>query len=46
MDIGIPNNLIRLKDIFVNNINMQEIITSFSITEKETIETIKNVYKE
>ena len=44
MDIGIPNNLIRLKDIFGTNINMQKIITSFSITEKETIDTIKETY--
>ncbi len=45
MDIGIPNNLIRLKSIFGNNINMQQKINSFSITESETKNTIEDIYK-
>ena len=45
MDIGIPNNLIRLRSIFGDNINMQKKISSFSITESETKNTIEEVYK-
>ena len=44
MDIGIPNNLIRLKSFFGNNLNMQKLIDSYSITESDTIHTIEKVY--
>ena len=43
MDISIPNNLIRLKSIFENNIEMQKVIDSISISDNETINTIKHV---
>tara|TARA_B100000925_G_scaffold291885_1_gene282167 strand:- start:3623 stop:5416 length:1794 start_codon:yes stop_codon:yes gene_type:complete len=45
MDIGIPNNLIRLKSIFNDNKDMQTKIASFSISDIETKKTINNVYK-
>ena len=45
MDIGVPNNLIRLKSIFNDNKDMQTKIASFSISDIETKETINNVYK-
>jgi threonine synthase len=46
MDISIPNNLIRLKYLFNNNNKlMQEKTISYSITDKETLQTISTVFE-
>ena len=44
MDVSIPNNLIRLKAIFKDNVDMQSKISSISINDKETKENITSVY--
>jgi threonine synthase len=46
MDVGNPSNFIRILELFDNDYEMiKEIVSSFSFTDEETAETIKNVYK-
>ena len=47
MDVGDPNNFIRILEIFEEDISeLKRILSSYSITDEETRETIKRVYKE
>lgn len=45
MDVGLPNNLPRLKKIFGNDIDkLRATVTASSITDQEIVDTIKKVY--
>ncbi len=45
MDVGNPSNFIRILEIFNNELgNLKNVLTSYSITDEETINTIKQVY--
>ena len=47
MDVGDPNNFIRILEIFEEDISeLKRILSAYSITDEETRETIKRVYKE
>jgi threonine synthase len=47
MDVGDPNNFIRILEIFEEDISeLKRILSAYSITDDETRETIKRVYKE
>ncbi len=46
MDVGNPSNFIRILELFGNDYDkIKEIISSFSFTDEETANTVKNVYK-
>ena len=46
MDVGNPSNFIRILELFGNDHErIKEIVSSFSFTDEETADTIKNVYK-
>ncbi len=45
MDVGNPSNFIRILEIFNNELgDLKNILTSYSISDEETISTIKQVY--
>jgi len=45
MDVGNPSNFIRILQIFSNELgDLKNVLTSYSITDEETISTIKRVY--
>ena len=45
MDVGLPNNLPRLKKIFDNDIDkLRKTVTASSITDQEIVDAIKKVY--
>ena len=45
MDVGNPSNFIRILELFGNDYDkIKEVISSFSFTDEETADTIKNVY--
>jgi len=47
MDVGDPNNFIRILEIFEEDISeLKRILSAYSITDEETRETIRRVYKE
>ena len=47
MDVGDPNNFIRILEIFEESTSeLRRILSAYSITDDETRETIKRVYKE
>ena len=47
MDVGAPNNLPRLQYLFNNDVkSIRNEVTSTTVTDEETIETIKTVYRE
>jgi threonine synthase len=47
MDVGDPSNFIRILELFDQNfIKLKELISSYSITDKETRDTIVEVYKQ
>ena len=46
MDVGDPNNFVRILEIFEEDISeLRRILSAFSITDDETRETIKRIYK-
>jgi len=46
MDVGDPNNFVRILEIFEEDISeLKRILSAFSITDDETKETIKRIYK-
>lgn len=46
MDVGNPSNFIRILELFGNDFErIKEIVSSFSFTDEETADEIKNVYK-
>ena len=46
MDVGNPSNFIRILEIFQHQFPvLKEKLSSYSITNKETIDTIKNIYE-
>jgi threonine synthase len=46
MDVGNPSNFIRILELFGNNHEkIKEIVSSFSFTDEETADAIKNVYE-
>ena len=47
MDVSNPSNFVRVEEMYNNNLEMlQKALSSYSITDDETIETIKKVYQE
>ena len=45
MDVGDPSNFIRIQELFGKNISaLQEVFTSFSFTDAETKEAMKEIY--
>lgn len=47
MDVGNPSNFIRILEIFNNELgNLKNVLTSYSITDEETLNTIKQVYEQ
>ncbi len=47
MDVGNPSNFIRILEIFNNELgNLKNVLTSYSITDEETINIIKQVYEQ
>ncbi len=47
MDVGNPSNFVRILEIFQHQFaNLKEKLSSFCITDEETIQTIERVYKE
>ncbi|MGZ5191934.1 MAG: threonine synthase [Flavisolibacter sp.] len=47
MDVGDPNNFIRIQKLFGDDFNsIKNILSSYSITDEETRQTIQKVYKE
>jgi threonine synthase len=47
MDVGDPNNFVRILEIFEEDMTeLKRIVSAYSITDGETKETIKKVYKE
>ena len=46
MDVGDPNNFVRILEIFEEDISeLRRTLSAYSITDDETKETIKKVYK-
>ena len=46
MDVGNPSNFIRIQELFNNDINaLKNVFSSFSFTDDETQEAMKNIYK-
>ncbi len=46
MDVGNPSNFVRILEIFNNEfINLQKVLSSVSITDDETRETLRSVYQ-
>ena len=46
MDVGDPNNFVRILEIFEEDISeLKRILSAYSITDDETRVTIKKVYK-
>jgi len=47
MDVGDPNNFIRILEMFEEDISeLKRVLSAFSVTDDETKQTIKSVYKE
>jgi threonine synthase len=47
MDVGVPSNLDRIQNLFHNNVNQVKVnISSWSFTDKDTKESIKNIQNE
>ena len=45
MDVGVPSNFIRIIELFLNDYNkIKKVISSESISDEETIDTIRNVF--
>ena len=47
MDVSNPSNFVRVEEMYNNNLEMlQKALSSYCITDDETIETIKKIYQE
>lgn len=47
MDVGNPSNFIRILELFDNNFgSLKNVLSSYSISDEETRETIKRIFKE
>lgn len=47
MDVGNPSNFIRILELFEHNFHsLKEVLTSYSITDEETVEVMKRVYND
>lgn len=45
MDVGNPSNFVRVRELFHDNLShMKEMVSSFRVSERSTLETIKEVY--
>lgn len=46
MDVGNPSNLVRIQQLFDNDVNIiKEKLSSYTVTDEETIQTISTVYQ-
>jgi threonine synthase len=47
MDVGNPSNFIRILELFENNFpNLKKVLSSHSITDEQTVDTMKEVYRQ
>ncbi|WP_026896969.1 threonine synthase [Daejeonella oryzae] len=47
MDVGNPSNWVRIMDLFDENVSdLKKLVTAYSFTDEDTIESIRQVYKD
>lgn len=47
MDVGAPSNFIRILELFENNFpNLKAVLSSYSITDEQTVDVMKEVYQQ